>query len=133
MYVHRKANVTFLANPRTASRSTAEALLSVGFIMDGSHHSFDASRARGLIFAVVRDEAETLRSWGRHFRIDPDDTERILDLLERTRPIIPGWTEGLFPHAARATVVLAFSDLERELNELLEGFGLPRVKLPHIQ
>lgn len=136
MYVHRKAKAIYLANPRTASRSTAKALEGIGFLMEGSHHSWDPDRARGyrVIFTTVRDIRGTLRSWGRGLRRDPDDYENTLQLLEGTRTIIPDWPNWtLFPHVAHANRILHFESLQLELNLLLQELGLPRVELPHLK
>jgi len=70
----------------------ASALLELGFQLDGSHHSFDASRA-GIYrvrFSVERDEEEVLESWARFFRVDPADHELVLERLAHQRAIIPG-------------------------------------------
>lgn len=137
MYVHRQARAIYLANPRTASRSTARALEGIGFIMDGSHHSWDEGRARGyrVIFTTVRRIEDTVESWCRHFRMPEHTTwPEVMRMIGATRPIIPGWPDWtLFPHVQHANRILHFEALELELNLLLRELGLPRVELPHIR
>ena len=63
MYVHQEAKLIYLAHPRTASNSTAAALMTVGFekVVPGDHHSrlSEAGPLMGLIDPVDRYEARS--------------------------------------------------------------------------
>lgn len=133
MYVHH-SGLVYLANPRTASRATAKALLAVGFRMEGSHHSGGDVPTGFRTFTTVRDLYDTLSSWGRKLGENPGALGDILSrvLLEQ-RPIIEEWEPWtLFPHARDADVLLRYETLEADLNRLLVGYGLGPVKLERI-
>lgn len=134
MYVLRRpeGHLVYLANPRTGSRATARALEGLGFVMLGSHHSgFESPETPvgpvASIATTVRDEEETLESWCR--KLDCTMTELLLGKLGVQRAIIAGWDEGLFPHEPYAETVLAYEDLENELNDWLARFDFGPVEL----
>lgn len=134
MYLHAKTSLAFLANPRTASRATAKALLGIGFVMYGSHHSGFGARGRRPgcawgTFTTVRDEGELVESWARHLGCTP---EEVPGMMPRERPIIEGWGSGYLPHQADADYWLQYASLEQDLNRLLGRFGLGPVELERI-
>ncbi len=79
MYLHHEARLAYLANPRVASKSTAEALLSVGFAQvdnvcaspSGLHHLTVAESKRDFagwtVFTTVRNHWDTVASWLLHW------------------------------------------------------------------
>lgn len=157
MYVHASRELVYLANPRTASRATAEALVRVGFGMVGSHHSGladpdieERDRMRYLTytsFTTVRDLRETLQSWARKLDIHQGNPQagdvrdvccEVLEHMDRTnqRGIIPIWklnTWTLFPHALLADRLLHYATLEVDLNDLLLEHDLGPVELERIE
>lgn len=135
MYVHKEKRLVFLANPRTASRATAKALLERGFTMMGTHHSGYGEiggRSRECpfrTFATVRDPDEIEASWARHLSCSVED---VPELMERQRPIIAGWTDGYLPHLWDADILLHYANLDDELNALLAMYGIDQVTLERI-
>lgn len=131
MYLHRAKGLVYLANPRTGSRATAQALRSVGFEMVGSHHSpipDDMDRQGVFAFSTVRDLPETLWSWARH--AGHGDVLRFLRELPGQRNIIEHWSpHTLFPHERDSDLLLHHSELGGHLNAVLQLSGLPPVKL----
>lgn len=128
MYAH-PCGLVYLANPRTASRATADLLLRVGFIMEGSHHSRYEDYVSGprrpeklWIVTTVRDEDEMRASWARHLGTTPEAVEA---MMPANRHIIANWTTGWFPHLAQADQVLNYRRLQEELHAVLDAHGLP--------
>jgi hypothetical protein len=69
MYLHKEAKLAYLANPRTGSTATAEALMKIGFKKVGTHHSGHPSSSWAYVtFAAVRNHWDAAVSWvfGRH-------------------------------------------------------------------
>lgn len=134
MYVHKPSGLAYLANPRTASRATAAALLRVGFVMEGSHHSGFGPGGRKACcplrtFTTTRPEEELIASWGRFFDCA---IQEVPERMQKQRAIIEGWTYGYLPHLNDADIILRFSALEGELNRLLAQHSIPHVALERI-
>jgi hypothetical protein len=147
MYVHDATGLAYLANPRTASRATAQALEGVGFRMVGSHHSgpealYGDKYVMALLdrdsrfFTTVRDLLDTIGSWGRHLGMAEglSDGTVLARVLAQQLPIIEGWEPWtLFPHARVADRLLRYEHLDAELNALLAEYGLGPVTLERVE
>lgn len=138
MYVHHAAKLIFLAHPRTASNSTAQALMTVGFEGDGSHHLYQSYRhVEGYAsFCTVRNHWDAVASWLCHTHeltesaVNPHtwsvaDIEKALD---------NSWIDSdrMWFHMERCANVLRFEDLSSDLGNLLTLAGLPNPELPHL-
>jgi hypothetical protein len=159
MYVHESARLVFLAHPRTASVSTAEALKKVGFEMwGGAHHmrlwehsplrpseKYPDPRPNGkplmtretrhewTVFTTVRNHYDTAVSWVfRRFK------DRTLDWSVdgfRTALDYNYWVD---PHAmwamhgSDADEILRFETLEGDLRRILSSHGLALSLLPRV-
>lgn len=141
MYVHASTGLVFLANPRTASRATAKALMDRGFEFVGSHHSgvpfgrlIPISTPFPIFFCTVRNLDHTLRSWARHLGESEGAAGDVLSIVLRKQlPIIEGWESWtLFPHVVHADHILHYENLEPELNQLLQEHGIEPVRLERI-
>jgi hypothetical protein len=132
LYVHNASGLCYLANPRTASRATAKALVEQArFRMVGSHHSYDEGPWAYTTFSTVRGLVSTIASWAGKLDCSPNSALVALDAnTGNQRGIINGWENWtLFPHARRSDVLLHYENLELELNDLLKKHGLAPVRL----
>lgn len=138
-YHHRATGLVYLANPRTASRSTARALVEqCGFnVVEGHHAPWRYKEHPDMevtTFCVVRDLLSTLRSWGRRYgKPWPKFLEEGFD---GQRPIIRGWENTtLFPFEREADHVLVFDpdNMDKVISDFLAEFGLGPVKMRHIR
>lgn len=144
MYLNRERRLIYLANPRTASVATAEALVAVGFRQMGDHHAgleshglvqldhkspaFDEicsdtywKAAGHRVFTAVRNPWDTCVSWMFHLKVpEPWSVEDFQHhLVEKAAS---GHLAGgkLFRHAAVADDVVRFERLFWGLQAVLE-------------
>jgi len=127
MYVHNDGKLVYLANPRTASTSTADALLEVGFEKVGTHHSKNLAGPLGdgwLTFSAVRNHWDTAVSWvmAHNLSMTLESVEQVLD-NEYTSD-----DEMWAYHSPDIT--MRYEELGMWLNMILVGRGLARAYLP---
>jgi hypothetical protein len=141
-YINRKAEIVYLAHPRTASRATSEALTEqAGFITKHENRSQLGHHARmyekipsdWLIFTTIRNHFDTQVSW--YFKDGardkpPFDEGFIKRNLTTLYFPIRNRMWGL--HGRRANHLIRYENLDDELNSLLESRGLGPVELPRI-
>lgn len=139
MYIHGIGKCAYLANPRTASRATKDALMRCGFLLMGSHHSgWDGvGRSRYLSFTAVRNHFDCLISWSYHLRVAPwgeEGLRRVLELYPKQLPLIRGWGRGrLFPHVDHTDRVVRFeAGLEDQVNAILRERRIGQVELARV-
>ena len=127
MYVHNDGKLVYLANPRTASTSTAAALLEIGFEKVGLHHSPNLAGRLGqgwLTFSTVRNHWDTAVSWvmAHNLEMSVESLRQVLD------------NEYTSSHEMwnyhRQDITMRYEDLSMWLNMILVGRGLPRAYLP---
>jgi hypothetical protein len=133
MYVHDDARLVYLANPRTGSTSTAKALQDIGFRLEGTHHSGGKVPSGYRTFGVVRNHWDTCVSWVyavpivqyHLLKVNQESIEHVLDKLDN-----PYVTENIMWGLHNLDITLRYEDLPWALNDVLEVWGLPAVKLP---
>jgi len=143
LYWNDEARLVFLAHPRTASRSIANALrLQCGFKSGGNHHAAPIGKDDYTKFTVVRNHFDTLVSWWffimseRKHDPKPFDKDFIPYLWNYSRY---GYGK-LFPiehrlwglHSAAADYVLHYETLLADLNGVLTTKGLGVESLTHV-
>ena len=141
-YVHRGARLCFLAHPRTASQSVADALEEqAGFVSEGTHHAPRShvevrwpEAKEWTFFCVVRNPYDALVSWwakggrpGPRLGKPSPDWIALLDTGESLyhKPGSLWWL-----HGEDADVVTRYERLEVGVNEVLIAAGLGPVTLP---
>lgn len=142
MILHRDARIVYLSHPRTASTSTEQALISVGFEFVAHKHAqlIDAPRWMNLpeteraeweVWTTVRNPYDALVSWWfavhyNHPRICPEWVHKILE--HDPKYMMDGRLWRL--HGKDATTVLRFETLPGDLERELDRIGLPIPDLP---
>ena len=133
-YVHDELHLGFLAHPRTASHSVADALLTVGFrARKAPHHVYLRERPAGWqVFSTVRNTYDAIASWYTNrvsgdYECDALYLERMFKELTHYFPD-PNRFFGL--HLDVSTDVLRYESLEQGLQKLLNSYGLGPVILP---
>jgi len=134
MYFHKAAKVVYLAHPRTASTSTAEALLAIGFEQLGEHHSTIDLRfndRQWRVFTVVRNHFDAAVSWAlRRTKGKRPITPQVLEWA--LTPPVNRWLPGdtmWHLHSDVADEILYYEDVDEELNQFLARADLPPVTL----
>lgn len=136
-YVHSATGLCFLANPRTASRATAKALVQThGFNVDNGHHGRPLKKyPRDLTtFCVVRDLPSTLASWSRRAGMPVD--KFVAHGFMGQKHIIKAWPDHtLFPFEAESNYVLRYEDgnMDTVISDFLARFNLGPVALERIR
>lgn len=138
MYVHKEANVCFLAHPRTASRAVRDALNGIGFESLGSHHDgpdqgYDLS-TYDLVFTGVRNHWDALVSWWFNNRMHMKELTPSLTWLaihlSRNRYYFRAGEMWWFLHQVPGIRVYRFENMQAEVSALLVDHGLPEVEIP---
>lgn len=137
MYIHTRADLIYLAHPRTASQATRDALFELGFIQHNDHHSRLPSRMQTGDYSVattVRNHFGALVSWWhathRKYVLGPD----YIDKLFTAEPTyFPVKNRMWAFHAPSAGTILRFESLLADLNSWLDAGGLPTVdEIPRV-
>ena len=144
MWVLPEKKVCFLANPKTASFSTAHTLESLGFLHYGDQHctpdrsgwdhrqEIDSS---WTIFCTVRNHFDTLVSWYFHQTLRPGKSKYFGWPFER---FLYEWAlnpryfrdgQMYWERVPLCNRVLRFESLQIDFNELLDSCGLPATLL----
>ena len=152
MYLHHEAKLMYLASPRTASKSTAAALQSVGFKqvddIKGSpsalHHLTVEESGRSTdgwtVFCAVRNHWDTVVSW--HLNLvgglgytDPHDLDWSLRRMKEALDNNPWVGERTLwhRHTPHAVCYIRFEQMQPDLFSLLARYGLTMLTLPHIK
>jgi len=142
MYFHREARLIYLAHPRTASTSTAEGLQALGFELMHSHHGqlrclpivpgYRLQREHWHAVTCIRNHFDVAVSWvWRRTHGRPNAWNRDTFEWALTRPVNRwiGERTMLHLHVDDADEVLRYEEFPESLYDVLERFGLPRVKL----
>lgn len=140
MYLHDDRRLVYLANPRTASMATADALMTVGFrhvspyphSPRNTHHARlysvqcpieDDDVADWTVITTVRNHWDCAVSWmprppegGRKWRVEEFQTRL-------TNRYIPG--DQMFMHADQADVIWRFETLQDDMTRTLRDHDLP--------
>ena len=146
MYIHRPTDLAFLAHPRTASRSTKEVLLNLGFTTHRGHHGgpkkLDDDRYNELrFFCTVRNHWDTFASWFvNKTGVEKDRSltrEWIEKWVSRHTRKAPFYCEHnrlfFFLVQVPGTIYLYYEHLDADLNQLLKRHGFPEVELPWVK
>jgi len=136
-YIHRPSRLVFLANPRTASRSVAKALVEqCGFNRNAAHHaplSDTDCDFWPITFSVVRDVESTLASMARKNGMSVPDF--VAGGFDGFRTLVPDWAPWtLFPFAHASDHVLVYEDgrMDEIISNFLSRYGLGPITLPRI-
>lgn len=134
-----RLNFIFLAEPRTASRATRDALLKLeGSYEVGTHHHLiedlldsylKCSRDAYTVFSTIRNPADEMVTLWLQSGTRPRSHcgETFAEYIRR-------WGVGkpesfFFRHAESADQVIRYENLQKELDSLLRSFGVSPVKL----
>lgn len=136
MYIHRKKRLVWLANPKTASQSTADALVNQAGFERASRNHHDgltkpADKGQYVVATTVRNHFDAVVSWWFHYNQQrPLDAEFIDHIYKSAYFPIFDQFWGL--HAPASQVILKYERLDEDLNDWLHTHGLPTVELPHM-
>ena len=142
MYIHPSKYLIYLAHPRTASASTAEALTKIGFEKPPGrdHHCRlhgpgspipPELRDEWIVFTTIRNHFDAAVSWG---------------YMDSNNPSTIPWSKGFFKRALETPWVgantmwfhtesdafLRYENLLEDLEIFLGGFDLELPELPHL-
>lgn len=135
----------FLAQPRTASRSIADALKKIGFVLHSGHHLSLGDISSDItdpihadndwfIMSAVRNHYDILPCWldhRDHYYKLPFGVEFLQALLEE--PFFdPDGKRLYWKYRDESTHLIRFEDLQANLNKILALRELGPVELPHI-
>ncbi len=153
MYLHHEAKLIYLAQPRTASKSTAEALQSVGFVDNtgrvcaspsGLHHlTIGESKldigTEWTVFCTVRNHWDTVVSWACNLAggLGYADASELDWSLKRIREVADncpwiGECTLWHRHLRDANALVRFETMQGDLSRILAGGGLTMPPLPHV-
>lgn len=144
MWVLPEKKVCFLANPKTASLSTAHTLESLGFVHYGDQHctpdcsGWDRRQeidSSWTIFCTVRNHFDTMVSWYFHQTARPGKSKYfgqsfetfLYEWVHNPRYFLDGqmyW--GRYPLCNK---VIRFEALQADFNYVLTSCGLPATRL----
>jgi len=136
MYIHRKNQKAFLANPKTASQATATALLGMGF-RKFHKHSHHTTTPIGLgpdlreysVAMTVRHPCDAAVSWLYHKNQNLDQpkvTKSFIERLLEDKHYFPHKDLFWGMHVDGANYVLRYEHLEEDLRGWLgEDIALP--------
>ncbi len=132
MYVHTEKQVVFIGHPRTASSAMATALLSLGFIQEGSQNDLNPELCLEdwTVFAVIRDPYDLIVSW--YYNQIHDGTpfaEWLEDFLADPHNYVNG--PGMFFGLEYCTHILRYESLQDDFDTLLAGVGLAQTDLTY--
>lgn len=137
MYIHEEAKLCFLAHPRTGSRSTRDALKTVGFESVGGHHDgpeqgYDLSSYN--VFCCVRNHWDAMVSWWYNNRMNHKELKPSLQWLaihiSHNRYYFRPGSMWFFLNQVPGIIHFHFENMEEELNAILKIHGLPEVEIP---
>lgn len=146
MYVHAEKKLIYLAHPRTASSSTADALMKIGFGMCGQkgHHMTLQPKVLVGRYGVPREEWTAFTTVRNHWDIavsfawTRNDVQKTLPFtVEHFKEALGhAWYrtehEMFALHVEDADIILRFEGIQDNLNTFLTRRGLGPVALPHI-
>lgn len=148
MYIHLAAKIVFLAQPRTASRAIAAALLKIGFVLKQTHHDSLSDMSPyikdpieidpdWIIMSAVRNHFDIFISWWfkrGHCYSYPWGVMFLKlvigdEYLDPSREV----TRRMFwKYRKESTHLIRFEDVEVNLNKILALRDLGPVSLDHI-
>lgn len=135
-YIHKEANLVYLAHPATASTATKNVLLTLGFERYGNHHSAEMI-SNHTIFTTVRNHFDAIASWA--YKVAPKGLGAHIDTDWLTWLFYshPAWfhKSGLWFHYQRfrehfPVYVLRFETLQEDLTEFLAEYKIDCPILP---
>lgn len=149
MYYHEEQKQIFFAHPRTASKSTMEALYDLGFEQVGTHHyapiegvPYCEDRRYNdtpdieecTTFCMVRNHYDAFVSWA-HLgdRVENTDKVTLADIYrvyqDNDRYFKP---RKMWPFTEISDHVLHFENFPECFHEYTESQGLGKAEVPHI-
>lgn len=138
MYVNQDARAIYVAHPRTASRSTADALWGAGFTRRFKHHGrvsdefprldVDTDPEEWSVATTVRNHFDALVSWRLRKGEDLEFTETWLRGFVGNEDFVRHH-RLYWRHIEAATRVMRFETLQTDLNDWLHALGLSEVEL----
>lgn len=141
MYAHREKKIAYLAHPRTASTSTAAALVSLpGWKMTGSHGHHDGlfeipggERPDWLVMTTVRNPFDLVVSHVFSSHKKRAAQKKLEFDIPTVRTVVEtnSWCRKRFWHTGEATHVLRFETLVDDLGSALAERDEPMPELPH--
>lgn len=148
MYFNEDKSVAYYAHPRTASKSTAEALKDVGFNIRGSHHFAPVQTPHceqqdvrvpdcDVSFCVVRNHYDAFVSWAHHMEVPnaggvltKNDIETVFEEQKRFFNT-EGEREEMWPYRSISDFVLRFEYFPECLHKLADKFDIGELDVPH--
>lgn len=139
--------IAFLAHPRTASTSTRDALLKIGFHDNPltrprlSHHTRLSKKLSPdwIVFTTVRNHYDTIISWYFKDNVWKDQPLNVewLDRFLGSEDEIHDWVGGKrlwSMHLPFTTHILRFENIQQDLNDVLalRGLGPAKMQLANV-